>query len=149
TKTYFASTYQDIWQDWVKDNFVAKGGADVKTAFDAILQAVKQPTMWDWTVSWIPTFMPDKYPHYHGLIDYLVSNRWAYDYVVFCDRMSPGLIETTTKGVFYPIEVPLLDWGWMILGAVTMVLGGATWFRLRSAKQKPAAKPVEAAASAT
>jgi len=143
TKTYFASTYRSDWQDWLKDSYVAKGGPEVHKAFDQILHHCQLQSPVDWLVNWIPTFTP-AHPKYLGMVDYLVTNRWAYDYVVFVDRMNPASqIETTTKGVFYPLPIPFWDWTWMISGAVFMVLGAYMTYQFKSGSQ-PAPKPAPA-----
>jgi len=143
TKTYFASTYRSDWQDWLKDSYVAKGGPDVHQAFQTILDHCKLTSPVDWVVSWIPTFTP-AHPHYLGMVDYLVTNRWAYDFVVFTDRMNRASnIETTTKGVFYPLEIPFWDLTWMIAGFIVMFLAAFMAYNFKSGAQA-AAKPAPA-----
>lgn len=144
TSTYFASTYRSDWQEWLKDTYVAKGGAEVKAAYDQILAACHNTSPVDFLVNWIPTFTPN-HPQYLGMVDYLVTNRWAYDYVVFVDRMNPASkIETTTKGVFYPLPIPFWDAAWMIAGVVMMVLAAYMAYDFRAKKPQPDAKPVPA-----
>jgi hypothetical protein len=148
TKTYFASTYRDDWQDWLKGTYVAKGGPEVQKAFDQILHHCQLQSPVDWIVSWIPTFTP-AHPKYLGMVDYLVTNRWAYDYVVFMDRMNPELkIETTTKGVCYPLEIPFWDMTWMVAGFIAMFVAAYMAYVFKTGKQdapKPAAQPASAA----
>ena len=95
------------------------------------------------------TSIPDL--QYHGLIDFMVSNRWCFDYVTFCDRMA-GLVLSVNvvngKPLPYPLEVPALDWFWMVGGALAMVLSFWTYAWCQKAKQaKPAAQPAAASAS--
>jgi hypothetical protein len=73
---------------------------------------------------------------YQGLVDYVVTNRWCWDYVNFCDRMN-GVHTASQGNITYPLGVPELDWVWMVAGVVVMVLGFATaaWCK------KPAPKP--------
>jgi hypothetical protein len=52
-------------------------------------------------------------------------------------------IETTTKGVFYPLPIPFWDWTWMIAGAVFMVVGAYMTYAFKSGSQ-PAPKPAPA-----
>jgi multisubunit Na+/H+ antiporter MnhG subunit len=76
---------------------------------------------------------------YRGLIDYMITNRWCWDYVNFCDRMNGH--KTLSQGnITYPLEVPLLDWAWMIAAVIVMLLGFGTYFWC---KQKPPAKAPE------
>lgn len=150
TKTYFASTYKNDWQDWLKDSYVAKGGPEVQKAFDQILHHCQLNSPVDWIISWIPTFTP-AHPKYLGMVDYLVTNRWAYDYVVFCDRMNPeSKIETTTKGVFYPLDIPFWDWTWMVAGVLVMVAGAFMAYNFKSGAQAaPKPAPAQTASAAT
>jgi quinol-cytochrome oxidoreductase complex cytochrome b subunit len=70
---------------------------------------------------------------YHGLIDFMVTNRWCFDYLTFCNRWN-GITKP------YPIAVPSLDWPWMVGGFVCMVVGfyGYYW-----CKQAEPAKPAD------
>lgn len=145
----YASMPYNVDLQEVAKGYADKGAADVKAAYEAIIQATSTSTALDWMVVWIPTFRPQEHPAYKSLIDYVVTNRWAYDYVVFQDRMTAGMMETANKGVFYPVPVPELDWAWMIGGVVVMVLCFATWYRLKNAAAPAPAKPAEMAASAT
>jgi quinol-cytochrome oxidoreductase complex cytochrome b subunit len=142
--TYTASTYADTWQQTAKAVFLAKGTPDQKAAYDQLMQMLQQPTPFaplDWLVKAIPTFDPN-HLHYAGLTDFLVTNRWAYDYVIFCGRMN-GEVKP------YPLEVPPVDWFWMISGFVTMIACLWAWNKLRKVTvpaTQTAAKPAAAAA---
>ena len=63
----------------------------------------------------VPTNIP-----YANALDYMVSNRWCFDYITFVNRMTPGT-EKAVSGAFYPLNVPDIDWIWMVLGAVSTV----------------------------
>lgn len=74
---------------------------------------------------------------YRGLIDFMIANRWCFDYVTFCDRMG-GIVKP------YPIEVPTFDWGWMLAGPICAVLSFAMWWYLRNLAPAAAAPPAQA-----
>ncbi|MCC6980631.1 MAG: cytochrome bc complex cytochrome b subunit [Candidatus Melainabacteria bacterium] len=150
TSTYFASTYKTDWQEWVRDNYVVKGGPEAQAALNTVLEHCKLTSPVDWMVTAIPTFTPE-HPKYLGMVDYLVTNRWAYDYVVFCDRMNPlTKIETTTKGVYYPLPIPEWDLTWMIAGFVFMIVGfWMTWHFKSGAQPAPKPAPAQPASAAT
>lgn len=79
---------------------------------------------------WYPlSAMPDL--QYRGMMDFMLSNRWCFDYVTFCDRMN-GVVKP------YPLPVPELDWLWMLGGAAAMAVAFWTAMSCR-------AKPQEAA----
>jgi quinol-cytochrome oxidoreductase complex cytochrome b subunit len=75
---------------------------------------------------------------YRGMIDFMVSNRWAFDYVTFTDRMGG-----VTKP--YPIEVPALDWGWMLAAPICAALCFWAWWHMRNLSPAAAAPPAAAA----
>lgn len=138
--TYTASTYSDTWQQTAKSVFVSKGTAEQKAAYDQLMQMLQQSSPLDFLVKPIPTFDP-AHLHYAGLTDFLVTNRWAYDYVVFCGRMN-GEVKP------YPLEVPVVDWFWMIGGFVTMIACLWAWNKLRKVPTtQPAAQPATAPAT--
>jgi quinol-cytochrome oxidoreductase complex cytochrome b subunit len=119
-----------------------------KALLEQLGQLCQQPTPIDWFFKLIPTFEPAQkvivdHPHsiYLGLIDYLVNNRWCFDYVTFVDRMTPGLVKVTGMENFYPIEVPPLDMIWIWAGPVVVLAGILTWWHC---KQSAQAKPVQA-----
>lgn len=124
---------------FVKRMFLSKGGHEAKLAYDQLQNLVHQHTPVDWLVSLIPTYTP-YHPRYHGLIDFMVSNYWAYDFVNFTDRMA-GKVPN------YPMTVPEADWIWMWAGPITFFIAAGTWvWCKKSAKAKPtAASKVEAA----
>jgi hypothetical protein len=109
------------------------GVIDNRAIYEQVAQIGHQGTPLDFIFQMIPTFVPKV--QYHGMIDFMVTNRWCFDYVTFCDRMN-GLVKP------YPLYVPPLDWGWMIAGPVVAGLCFWTWNKYR--KLAPA-KPVPAA----
>ncbi|MBK7836891.1 MAG: hypothetical protein IPJ49_04210 [Candidatus Obscuribacter sp.] len=118
----------------------------------------------DWIVQLIPTFEtpmgpneaykaikftdPVKGPHpvYKSYLDFMVNNRWAWDYCTMVDRLTPGVVKT------YPMEVPEVDWWWMIGGALSMLYAGYVGAMCKKAeaevkaKATPPATPTPAAA---
>lgn len=106
------------------------------------LEALKAtPSGIDWLFQLIPTFN-EKAPVYKSAIDYMVSNKWVYDYVTFHDRMNLSNLNPKPFEV-YPMHVPEVDWWWMIGGVVTTVVAVVTFFVSRS---KGSAAPAPAAA---
>ncbi len=87
---------------------------------------------------------------YRGVIDYMVTNQWSADYARFCDRMN-GVITVFNQASLtnaslptYPMEVPPVDWGWMVGGFVTMVLCFYTWWQCKNAQvPKPVQPPAK------
>jgi hypothetical protein len=111
------------------------------------LEALKNtPTGIDWLFQLIPTF-DEKNPVYKGAIDYMVANKWVYDWVTFSDRMN--LQNATPKPYeVYPMHVPEVDWYWMIGGVVTTLVAVVTFFVSRSrGKAVAAAAPAPAPAA--
>jgi hypothetical protein len=143
-KDYTASGYFLDFLPYVKERFLPKGGAEMHQAYDQVTQLCQQSSWLDWTVNWIPTFTP-YHPHYQGVVDYMVSNRWAYDYVVFCFRMNVKQTPTYV-GQF---QVPSLDWGWMIVAPLVTVACFWMYAKLKAEKaaKADAQKPAAAAAS--
>jgi quinol-cytochrome oxidoreductase complex cytochrome b subunit len=76
---------------------------------------------------------------YRGLIDFMVANRWVFDYDTFVNRMH-GVVKP------YPIEVPPVDWAWMIAAPICTALCFWAWWHMRNLK--PAAQTPPAAAKA-
>lgn len=119
-----------------------------KTLDDLNALCASATTPIDFIFKMIPTFTPDTHPEYHGLVDYLVVNKWAWDYCTVWDRMGWGARPIKP----YPIDVMPVDWWWMIGGAVTMVIGIATLVKCRleaakaSSTAPPPKQPVAAAA---
>ncbi len=97
---------------------------------------VQQHTSLDWLFDWWPTFEA-AHPHYRGLIDFMVCNRWAYDYVNFVERMTPGHVSGPTGQ--YPLAVPDLDMVWIWLSPLVMIVAFATWFWCK--RQVPKSSP--------
>ncbi len=67
------------------------------------------------------------HPVYDTMADFMVNNRWAWDYCTLMDRLTPGLV----KGG-YPLTVPSVDWWWMIGGVLA---GAASLLAALQAKQ--------------
>lgn len=106
-------------------------------------QLAQQPTGLDWLYKLIPTFTPAPHAQYQGMVDFMLNNRWCFDYVTFCDRMN-GVAKP------YPIEIPGLDVVWMILGPVCMIACLVVWNRLKTAPAPAAAaQPATATAAST
>jgi quinol-cytochrome oxidoreductase complex cytochrome b subunit len=107
---------------------------------DVALQKLEElkntPSAVDWMFQLIPTF-DEKNPVYKGAIDYMVANKWAWDYVNFYDRMNLGNLNPKPFTV-YPMNVPEVDWWWMIGGAVTALFSVVTFFMARSKSQASA-----------
>lgn len=106
-----------------------------KQALVDLARVCQEPTIIDLPFKLIPTFTPAPHASYQGFIDYMVTNRWCFDFITFVDRMTPGKVPP------YPIEVPPLDLVWMWAGPVVVVVGLYTWMRL---KQSVAPKPAQA-----
>jgi quinol-cytochrome oxidoreductase complex cytochrome b subunit len=157
-----------FYQDLLVRN---QGGADT-----ALLQQVEKlannsHTIWDWLFYLIPTFMPDtgwlvnthkialtslddalnnpaKYNIQHieplmykGTVDFMITNRWTFDYVTFVDRMS-GAAKP------YPIEVPPVDWAWMIAAPICAAACFWYWNKHRKLKIETPAAATPAATTA-
>jgi ubiquinol-cytochrome c reductase cytochrome b subunit/cytochrome b6 len=108
------------------------GNADLLALKDLSLQPTPLDPVFQYL---IPTFEKgDIHPHYTGLIDFMVNNRWTMDYLVFRDRMTPGVVNP------YPVEVPALDfWSWMFGAFVVTAACFVTWVWCQQAPQpKPA-----------
>jgi hypothetical protein len=97
----------------------------------------------DWIFQLIPTFTPAPHARYYGLIDYMVNNRWCFDFVTHSERLNPtggpANAILAASGLPYPLAVPDLDWFWMIGGALALVVSLATF--ILAGRSKPAAKP--------
>jgi len=105
------------------------------------------PTGVDWLFKLIPTF-DEKAPVYKGAIDFMVANKWAWDWVTFYDRMNLANLNPAPYKV-YPMEVPPVDLWWMWGGVITMVASIVTCVIARNnskAKAGLAAPPAEPAA---
>lgn len=111
------------------------GEPAAKQALVDLARICQEPTIIDLPFKLIPTFTPAPHASYQGFIDYMVTNRWCFDFITFVDRMTPGKVPP------YPIEVPPLDLVWMWAGPVVLVVGLYTWMRL---KQTVAPKPAQA-----
>lgn len=90
----------------------------------------------------IPTPVP-----YVNALDYMVSNRWCFDYITFSNRMTNG-VEKSVSGAFYPLSVPEVDWIWMLLGAFTTAMSFWVMFKFKSQQAQPTQTPAPAATSA-
>lgn len=70
---------------------------------------------------------------YQNMADFMVTNRWVFDYNTFMERMA-GHVKP------YPIEVPPLDWGWMAAGPICAIACFYFYFQYKAlAPAKPAA----------
>ncbi len=78
---------------------------------------------------------------YVNALDYMVSNRWCFDFINFTNRTTSG-VEKSVSGEYYPLPVPDVDWSWMILGLVTTIACGVVYFKFKNRGVQPAAKPV-------
>ncbi|MBX3136402.1 hypothetical protein KF707_09205, partial [Candidatus Obscuribacterales bacterium] len=113
-------------------------GGDVAVAK---LEELKNTTSGiDWLFQLIPTF-DEKNPVYKGAVDFMIANKWAWDYVTFHDRMNLSNLNPKPFEV-YPMSVPEVDWWWMIGGFVTTLAAIVTFFvaRSKSAAQVDAKK---------
>jgi quinol-cytochrome oxidoreductase complex cytochrome b subunit len=142
--SYTSLPYGASFQEIAKTMFVVKD-ASLKPLLDQMQQACDQMhTPFDFIVQMIPTFTPD-HPTYTGLVDFMVTNRWMHDFVMFSDRMKEHSGLPSPVGQDYPLPIPMLDWGWMVGGAIVMVLayGTAVWCKKsEEAKAAPAAPAV-------
>jgi quinol-cytochrome oxidoreductase complex cytochrome b subunit len=77
---------------------------------------------------------------YRGAVDFMITNRWCFDFVTFVDRMG-GKVKP------YPINVPDLDWGWMVLAPICAILCFWMWNRLRNSVAPAPATPAQAPAT--
>jgi menaquinol-cytochrome c reductase cytochrome b subunit len=121
-----------IEQRWVGK---IEGGAGMVNEFKELAANTHSPI--DFIFQLIPTFTPDDHPFYHGCMDFVVSNKWIWDYVTLSNRLTPG-VEAK-----YPLPIPFVDWWWMIAGLACLIASGVTYFMCKSAE-----KEVEAQAKA-
>jgi hypothetical protein len=91
-----------------------------------LVELCKQSTPLDFIFQAMPTFTPAPHAAYGGMIDFMVNNRWCYDYVKFCDRMN----SVAPMGTGYPTRLDPIDLGWMIGGAVVCVACVITCIKL-------------------
>jgi hypothetical protein len=124
------------------------GFTKVKTApagIDTLTQLSGQSTPLDFLFGWYPSFanLP-----YKGALDFMICNRWAYDYVNFTERMIQGHV-TGPLGP-YPLKVPDLDMVWIIVSPIVMLVAFGTWFWCKSqataSAQPTPAQPQQASA---
>jgi quinol-cytochrome oxidoreductase complex cytochrome b subunit len=127
---------------------------DLITQLAAVCQ---NQTALDLVFKFIPTFTYStnyvgNHAQYTGMIDFMVNNRWCFDYVTFMARMYPQSADLAIKaasGAPYPLPVPDLDWFWMVGAFVALfaciitmaTAGGGT----PAAAPSTAAQPVGAA----
>jgi len=106
--------YNDDFLDAVTARWAPKvdGGAEI---VNQINQIKTNETAFDFIFKMIPTFTPDTHAQYDGMMDFMISNKWAFDYVTLTDRLTKG-VEAS-----YPLEVPQVDWWWMIGGLLTTI----------------------------
>lgn len=143
--------------------YIAKLGEPVaKDDLQKLAELAKNKTPLDLISKFIPTFEtpsgpngaydaikfsdPVKGPHpeYESMTDFMINNRWAWDYCTLQDRLVPGLV----KGG-YPLKVPANDWWWMIGGPLAGALALIAGLQAKQAQAKLAApKPAEPVAAA-
>lgn len=126
-----------------------------KTVHD-IYAAVSAPDAGGWLdglFKLIPSFtvvvkdgVPTNVPYLNSL-DYMVSNRWCFDYITFLNRSTPN-VERSVSGAFYPLQVPEIDWIWMVLGAVTTVACVVVMTKFKSPLAPSPVKAVESTTAA-
>ena len=80
------------------------------------------------------------------MIDYMVNNRWVFDYVTYTQRLNPngGVANSilAASGAQYPLPIPDLDWLWMAGALIALIASIATV--LMAGKGTSAAKPAPA-----
>lgn len=121
----YGSNFIPAVQGWVSK---IPGGDQ---AIAQIEQIRGQSSATDFIFQLIPTFDPQN-PVYKGTVDFMVQNKWVYDYVTLMDRLNG-----TKQG--YPMPVPAVDWWWMIGGVAVLVGGIVTFVKAKSASQQPVA----------
>jgi hypothetical protein len=126
---------------------VAKlGDPPAKDLILQLQQLCQQSTPVDFIFKLIPTFTPAPHPQYYGMIDYMVNNRWAFDFVTYSERLNPtgGIANSilAASGAPYPLPVPDLDWLWMAGSLIALVAAIATV--LMAGGKPAAAKPAPA-----
>lgn len=132
---------------WNYPEIIAKGG-DIPPVVTQVAEICKQATPLDGLFQIAPTFIEGL--KYNGLIDFMVSNRWCFDYATYVDRMegvgTSVLAQPIPGNPPYPLPVPDLDWVWMIAGVVVMVLGFGTmwWCKKTSQQTQQAQAPAQA-----
>jgi quinol-cytochrome oxidoreductase complex cytochrome b subunit len=133
--------FNEDFLDIAKEIYVPKV-QDGQKYLDTLESGVKEGSALDLVFKAIPTFTPNKHPEYLSTTDYMVVNRWMYDYVTLTDRLTPGVCKS------YPMEVPELDWIWMIAGPVACIACFAAAGSFKSAKpETPAPQPVASASA--
>lgn len=144
------STNKEYWNyPFVLDaETIKKMGEPLEKAKLLELQTVcQQPAGLDWLYKLIPTFTPAPHAQYLGQIDFMVNNRWCFDFVNFADRMD-GVKQPTITTV-YPQPIPDLDWFWMVAGFIVFAACMYGWVKFRSAKAPAPQAPKVPAASAS
>ena len=92
------------------------------------------------------------HPEYLGALDFMVNNRWCWDYCTLQDRLTPGKIKSAIAehAPFYPLPIPSVDWWWMIGGpaaALFCLLLAAQAKAAEASVAKPQPTPTPTAAS--
>jgi quinol-cytochrome oxidoreductase complex cytochrome b subunit len=125
---------------------IAKMGEPVaKGKLQELAAVCQQPAGLDWLYKLIPTFTPAPHDHYFGQIDFMVNNRWCFDFVNFSDRMN-GVKQLTISTV-YPLPIPDMDWLWMVAGWLVFVACLAGWVKFRNAPKAAAPQPAKVPAA--
>lgn len=130
----------------IKERWMPKvdGGEALVAQLQTISDKTTSPV--DFIFQLIPTFTPDTHPTYNGCMDFVLSNKWVFDYVTLTDRLTKG-VEAN-----YPLPIPFVDWWWMIAGVVCLVLCAVTYLQCKGAQAEveaqAKAKAAEKAAAA-
>ena len=74
----------------------------------------------------IPVLAP-----YSNALDFMVSNRWCFDFITFCNRSSAG-VEKAASGAPYPLGVPFVDLFWIVPGVVCLAACLVLFIRFKS-----------------
>lgn len=129
-----------------------------KPALQQLAQVCQQPTLLDFIFKLIPTFTPAPHAAYQGYIDFMVNNRWCFDYITFTDRMTPSPCPAAVsspalvwmwKLVWMCIGIPSLDLVWMWAGPIVVVACLATWMYAKKQVSQPKSAPAQPVASNT
>ncbi|MBZ0186963.1 MAG: cytochrome b N-terminal domain-containing protein [Candidatus Obscuribacterales bacterium] len=108
------------------------GGAEI---VNQINQVKGHEVFLDFIFKWIPTFTPTTHAQYDGMMDFMICNKWAFDYVTLMDRLTPA-VEAK-----YPLPVPNVDWWWMIGGLLTTLLAVYVFIWSKGGGSKPNSTP--------
>lgn len=108
-----------------------------------LAQICQKDTLIDFIFKLIPTFEPAPHASYHGLLDFMVTNRWCSDFLTLSDRLTKGVVPP------YPKAVPELDLIWMWTSLLVVVAGLVVWWRSKNSKVEAAPTPTTTPVSST